>query len=57
MKRKKKIPTMNDADSQKRCFTEAAHGLECDEDEGRFNATLKRIVSAKSERDHRASGK
>ena len=37
--------------SQRKRFEETARELECDEDEGRFNATLKKIVPAKTEKD------
>ena len=30
--------------SQQEIFNDTARELECDEDEGRFNATLKRII-------------
>ena len=36
-------------------FKKAARELECDEDEDRFNATLKRIVPVKSEKDEKPS--
>ena len=42
---------MNKTKSQRERFKEAARELECDEDEDRFNATLKRIVPVKSEKD------
>ena len=37
--------------SQSDRFKEAAHKLECDEDEDRFNATLKRIVKGGAAKD------
>ena len=36
-------------------FIQTARELECDEDEDRFNATLKRIVPVKSEKDEKPS--
>ena len=44
---------MNKTKSQRERFEETARELECDEDEDRFNATLKRIVPAKSEKDEK----
>lgn len=43
----KKNPTTSDATNQRDRFIETARDLECDEDEGRFNETLKRIVPKK----------
>ena len=45
----------NTRKSQREHFEDAARNLECDEDEDRFNATLKRIVSVKSEKDEKPS--
>ena len=36
-------------------FIQTARRLECDEDEDRFNATLKRIAPVKSEKDEKPS--
>ena len=35
-----------DRKPQRECFEEAARELECDEDEDRFNATLKTILTS-----------
>ena len=35
--------------TQRDRFIEKAHELECDEDEGRFNETLKRVAPKKGE--------
>ena len=40
---------------QREIFEDTARVLECDEDEDRFNATLKRIVPVKSEKDEKPS--
>ncbi len=48
---------MNKTKSQRERFEETAGKLECDEDEDRFNATLKRIVPAKTEKDEKSTEK
>lgn len=45
----KKQSPANDTVEQKRRFIEKARELECDEDEGRFNETLRRITPKKDE--------
>ncbi len=40
---------------QRKRFVETAQELECDEDEDRFNATLKRVAPAKSKQDEKPS--
>lgn len=49
---------MNDPKTkpQRDRFIEKARELECDEDEDRFNKTLKRIVPAKTEKDGKPKG-
>ena len=44
-----------EAKGQSERFKETARELECDEDEGRFNATLKKIVPANTEKDGKPS--
>lgn len=44
-----------DEKSQRDRFLETARELECDEDEGRFNETLKRIAPKKETQDQAAS--
>lgn len=41
-------PTTSDETGQRDRFIETARELDCDEDEGRFNERLKRIVPKKS---------
>ena len=41
--------------SQRKRFEDTARKLECDEDEERFNETLKRIVQAKPEKNEKPS--
>ena len=41
---------------QREIFEDTARELECDEDEDRFNATLKKIVPAKTEKGEKPTG-
>ena len=45
----------SEKDSQSEMFIATARDLECDEDEDRFNATLKRIVTAETKKDEKPS--
>ena len=47
MTTKRTTPTTTDAANQKQRFIEVARELECDEDEKRFNETLKKVAKAK----------
>ena len=46
---KMKNPKTTNAGNQKQLFIETARELECDEDEDRFNETLKRIAPKTNE--------
>ena len=44
------MPERKEPKSQSERFVETARDLECDEDEGRFNETLRRIAPKKDEK-------
>ena len=44
---------MNKTKSQRERFEETARELECDKDEDRFNATLKKIVTVETEKSEK----
>ena len=52
---KQPVKSQSKPKNQKAVFLQAARELECDEDEDRFNATLKRIVPVKPEKDEKPS--